>query len=132
MGSRFETPGDFSWTELMTRDLKAAREFYSKVLGWEMEESPMGEGSTYVILKAGGKGIGGMMDMPEKVPAEVPAHWQTYVTVPDVDATAEKVRKHGGEIIVPPTDIPKVGRFSTFRDPEGAVLAVIAYSTEHN
>jgi hypothetical protein len=31
----------------------------------------------------------------------------------------------GGNLIVPPTDIPNTGRFSVIQDPQGAVFAVI-------
>jgi predicted enzyme related to lactoylglutathione lyase len=127
VGNRFETHGDFSWTELMTRDVAGARKFYSEVLGWEMEEMPMGEGQPYVVLKAGGEAVGGMMLMPESVPAQVPPHWAAYVTVNDVDATAKKAQELGATLLVPPTDIPNVGRFSTIQDPQGAVLSVISY-----
>ena len=50
-----------------------------------------------------------------------------YVTVDDIDATVAKVKELGGNVIVPPTDIPKVGRFSVFADPQGAVISAITY-----
>ena len=31
----------------------------------------------------------------------------------------------GGTLLVPPTDVPNVGRFSVFIDPAGACLAII-------
>jgi predicted enzyme related to lactoylglutathione lyase len=130
VGSRFETHGDFSWTELMTRDVEAAKKFYGELLGWTMEDMSMGEG-TYTVLKAGGASVGGIMTMPAQVPSHVPAHWAAYVTVDDVDAVAKKAEELGAKTIVPPTDIPGVGRFYTFRDPEGTVLSVISYSREH-
>ena len=129
VGDRFKTHGDFSWTELMTRDVVAAKKFYGELLGWTMDEMPMGEG-VYTVLKAGDAGVGGIMAMPGQVPPQVPAHWASYVTVDDVDAVAKKAAELGAKTIVPPTDIPGVGRFYTFQDPEGAVLSVIAYSME--
>jgi predicted enzyme related to lactoylglutathione lyase len=129
VADRFKTHGDFSWTELMTRDVEAAKKFYAELLGWSTEEMPMAEGP-YIVLKAGGAGVGGVMLMPSNVPAHVPAHWASYVTVNDVDAVAKKAEELGATIIVPPTDIPKVGRFCTFQDPEGAVLSAISYSME--
>jgi predicted enzyme related to lactoylglutathione lyase len=126
MGNRFETYGDFSWCELMTRDVDGSKKFYKQVLGWEMEEMPM-EGGAYTIIKAGGQGVAGIMAMPPKVPKEVPSHWAAYVTVDDADAVAKKAQDAGATIVVPPTDVPKVGRFCTFQDPQGAVLSVMAY-----
>ena len=127
MGNRFETYGDFSWCELLTRDVEGSKKFYRDVLGWEMEEMPM-EGSSYTVIKAGGQSVAGIMTMPPEVPQQVPSHWGSYVTVDDVDAVAKKAQGAGATIVVPPTDIPKVGRFCTFQDPQGAVLSVIAYA----
>jgi predicted enzyme related to lactoylglutathione lyase len=45
--------------------------------------------------------------------------------VDDCDATTTKASKQGARILVPPMDIPKVGRFSVFMDPTGAALATI-------
>jgi predicted enzyme related to lactoylglutathione lyase len=130
MDSRFETLGDFSWTELLTRDLDGAREFYKELLGWELKDMPMAGGEQYTVIQVRGEGVGGMMAMPSQVPASVPSHWGAYVTVKDVDAVAKKARELGAETIVPPTDIPNVGRFFTFKDPQGAVLSVISYERE--
>ncbi|MFZ1948288.1 MAG: VOC family protein [bacterium] len=128
MGNRFETHGDFSWTELLTRDVAGSKKFYKELLGWEMDDMPMGEGQPYTVLKAGGQSVGGIMVMPKEVPAFVPAHWAPYVTVTDVDAVAAKAKQLGAELIVPPMDIPNVGRFCTFKDPQGAILSVITYA----
>jgi predicted enzyme related to lactoylglutathione lyase len=127
MANRFETHGDFSWTELLTRDVAGARKFYKELLGWEMEDMPMHEGESYIVLKAGKDAVGGIMTMPAQIPRQVPPHWSTYVTVDDVDAVAKKAEKLGAKTLVPPTDIPGVGRFYTFSDPQGAVLSVITY-----
>ena len=127
MGNRFETHGDFSWAELTTRDVAGSKQFYREVLGWEMGEMSTGEGGPYIVLRAGGEGVGGIMAMPSQVPAQVPAHWTPYITVKDVDAVAKKAEALGAALLVPPMDIPKVGRFCTFRVPQGAVIAVIAY-----
>jgi predicted enzyme related to lactoylglutathione lyase len=127
MGDRFKTHGDFSWCELMTNDVNAAKDFYSKVLGWTMDDMPMGGGEPYTVIKVGGRSVGGIMKMPKEVPAGVPPHWQSYVTVDDVDAVAKKAEELGATAIVPPTDIPNVGRFYVFKDPNGAVLALIQY-----
>jgi predicted enzyme related to lactoylglutathione lyase len=44
-------------------------------------------------------------------------------TVDDADATAERARKLGGEVIVPPFDAPWV-RLAVLSDPQGAVFSV--------
>ncbi len=66
---------------------------------------------------------GGMIEMNDEWPAEIPPHWMTYFTVDDVDAAAAKVTDLGGSISVPPQDIP-VGRFSVVNDPQGGVFTI--------
>src|SRR5262245_30397516 len=45
----------------------------------------------------------------------------------DVDAAAERIRRLGGKVLVPPTDIPNISRFSIFADPQGARLALLKW-----
>ena len=55
MKDPFKTHGAFSWNELMTSDPAAAKDFYQKLLGWDMEDMNM-ENMTYTVVKAGGDG----------------------------------------------------------------------------
>lgn len=123
MSDAFQTHGAFSWCELRTTDVEAAKTFYTDILGWETEamETPNG---TYTVLKAGGQPIGGITANPT---AGTPAHWMTYVTVDDVDKRIEKARAAGGEVLVPAFDAPGVGRIATIADPGGAAISIIAY-----
>jgi len=70
MADRFDTHGDFSWCELLTRDVEASKKFYQQVLGWTMEDVPMQDGS-YIILKTEGRPVGGIMRMPPQIPQPV-------------------------------------------------------------
>ena len=115
--------GAFSWCELMTADVEAAKRFYTELLGWTTEEVP---GMSYTLVKTGDTGIGGIMAAPPQATG-APPQWGIYVTVDDVDATARKAQALGATTIVPLTDIPNVGRFYTFQDPQGAVISIITY-----
>ena len=126
MDEQFKQQGAFSWSELMTTDAAAAKAFYSGLFGWEMEDMNM-PGMTYTVVKAGGKGVGGIMAMPEDA-KNMPPMWGSYVTVKDVDATARKAEQLGASILVAPRDIPEVGRFCVIQDPQGAVISAITYS----
>ena len=126
MADRFDTHGDFSWCELLTRDVDASKEFYKELLDWTMEDVPMEKGS-YTILKTDDRPVGGIMKMTPQIPPEAPSHWGTYVTVDDVDVVAQKAQELGAKILVPPTDSPDA-RFCVFEDPQRAVLPVIKYS----
>ena len=51
MNTAFGTHGAFSWTELATTDVAAARKFYGQLLGWKFEDMGMGN-TTYTVIRA--------------------------------------------------------------------------------
>jgi uncharacterized protein len=120
----------FSWDELVTTDPAAASAFYAKVFGWEPQAMDMGQGMTYTLLQRpgvkNGKGepvaAGGVMKSPPGVPY---SFWLPYVHVDNTDGLCEKAQRLGAQIMVPPMDIPNVGRFSCWSDPQKASIAVI-------
>src|SRR5205085_5103696 len=52
----------------------------------------------------------------------IPPHWNVYVTVASVDEVAKKAKSLGGQLIMEPFDVMDVGRMTTVRDPEGAII----------
>jgi predicted enzyme related to lactoylglutathione lyase len=125
MTEQFRKQGAFSWFELTTPDVRGAETFYCKLFGWSTEPWT-GEGN-YTLIKSEGQEIGGMVSTSTTGDSNKPAGWGIYVTVTDVDATARKVPELGGKILVPPTNIPRVGRFCIIEDPHGAVITAITY-----
>jgi uncharacterized protein len=123
-------PGTFCWDELVTTDPQAAGQFYASVFGWEPHAVDMGGGNTYTLFHRPGTkgpnnqpiGAGGMMKSPPGVPH---SFWMTYVSVASADQSSEKATRLGGKVMVPPTDIPNVGRFACWSDPQGAAIAVL-------
>ncbi|MFT3763954.1 MAG: VOC family protein [Minicystis sp.] len=114
--------GRFVWYELMTSDTKAAIAFYTEVIGWKTQPF---EGSDYLMWAGSQGALGGVMALPDELKKMgVPPHWMAHVQVADVDQAAARVRELGGQVQVPPTDIPKVGRFSVIADPQGAVISM--------
>lgn len=113
-----DDPGAFCWYELQTNDTDRAKEFYTKLFGWQT-----GGNEEYIEWKLGEKTFGGMIKIkPEWGP--VPSNWLGYVNVPNVDATTSKAKELGGSIFVEPMEIPNTGKFSVFSDPQGAVIAL--------
>ena len=77
---------------------------------------------TYYTLEAGGKPRAGVLAKPMP---QAPHAWLPYVAVANADATVDKAKRLGATPIVPPTDIPTVGRFSILVDPNGAALGIL-------
>jgi len=125
MDEQFKQHGAFSWCELITTDADAAKVFYTKLFGWDTEDMSI-PGMNYTVVKAGGKGIGGIMSMPKEAQG-MPPMWGAYVTVDDVDLTARTAEQLGARLWVTPRDIPDVGRFCVIQDPQGAVISAITY-----
>ena len=115
--------GAFCWNELGTTDDETAKKFYSELLGWTYKEGDV-SGMKYAEIVAGGKPVGGVYKMGPEFGA-APSHWMPYVAVDDVDASAKRVEELGGNVCVPPTDIPNVGRFAVINDPTGATLSLL-------
>jgi len=79
----------------------------------------------YTIFRVGGNDAGGAYQlMKNQLDAHVPPHWMPYVRVESVDRSAAKAASLGAQQIVPPTDIPNVGRFALIQDPAGAHISV--------
>jgi predicted enzyme related to lactoylglutathione lyase len=118
-------PGAISWNELATRDVDAARRFYSAVFGYEWEDMDTGEGGPrYATFAVGGRAVGGALQMNDSWPAGVPAHWMPYFVVADTDQAAATVQRLGGTVNTPPMDSP-YGRFAVVADPQGGVFSII-------
>jgi len=119
--------GASCWTELMTSDTDVAGKFYEQVFPWTSEAKPMkdpaGNEMTYTVFSTGDGMAAGMMKLTPEMKG-VPPHWLIYFAVDDTDASTKKTEALGGKIIVPPMDIPGMGRFSVLQDPQGAVFAI--------
>jgi predicted enzyme related to lactoylglutathione lyase len=119
--------GRFAWYELITTDVKAARAFYTKVMGWGVVDASV-PGRAYTLFTTGKALVGGAMDLPEdaRLMGEK-SNWVGYVGVDDVDAAADRIKRLGGTVHVPPTDVPGISRFSIFADPQAARLALLKW-----
>jgi predicted enzyme related to lactoylglutathione lyase len=119
MGERTSyAPGTFSWAELATSDADAAKAFYTSVLGWEYEDSDVGDGQVYTMARRDGKNVGALFR------SEQPPHWNCYVTVTSADEAAARAQELGATVMMEPFDVMDVGRMSVIGDPAGAALCL--------
>src|SRR5689334_16249786 len=108
-----QTPrGRFVWHDLNTTDPRAGEAFYTSVVGWKI--LPWADTPDYRMwTRPDGFMLGGIMPLGDDAKAMgAPPHWLPYIATTDVDSTAKQAEGLGGKTLVPPTDIPKVGRFA--------------------
>ena len=105
------------WIDLSTSDPAAARDFYAKLFGWQIEVDPNPLYGGYAIAKVGGKEVAGI---GPKMMAEAPTAWSVYIGTGDVAALAAKVQAAGGNVIAPPMQVGDQGTMGVFQDPAGA------------
>jgi predicted enzyme related to lactoylglutathione lyase len=113
-------PSFFCWHELKAPDRKAAKSFYGGLFGWTFTDQDMGPAGVYTDIAVGARHIGGVCDATPGAPPS----WISYVTTDDVDAAANRASRAGGKVLMPGTDIPKIGRFAVISDTQGAVFCL--------
>jgi len=82
----------------------------------------------YTFFTVGNAFASGLMGLPEEARKIGTApRWIGYVGVNNVDATVDRIRHLGGAVLVPPTDLLNISRFSIVADPQMASLALIKW-----
>lgn len=111
----------FVHIELQTKDLARAKDFYSKLFDWKLEDLPAPGGATYTMINVGEGTGGGMFTNPD--PA-APPHWLAYVGVDDIAASTNKARELGATVVQDVMQVGDHGWLSVITDPTGATFAM--------
>ncbi|MBO0853019.1 MAG: VOC family protein [Nocardia sp.] len=109
------------WVDCSVDDPQAARDFYSRLLGWEIPDGS-DESGGYMIALLNGRAAAGIG--PKMGTGPMPSVWTTYIAATDVDATAEAVGAAGGTVFAPPMDVMDVGRMAVAADPTGGIFGI--------
>jgi predicted enzyme related to lactoylglutathione lyase len=118
-------PGALTWNELGTTDVEKAKAFYHELFDWSYED--MG-GGAYTVIRVGQRTNGGIRPQTEQEKG-VPPNWLPYFAVASCDESAAGAGELGGNVLVPPMDVPVSdgqSRFAVIADPQGAVFALFA------
>jgi predicted enzyme related to lactoylglutathione lyase len=110
-------------------DVGRARRFYSTLLGWKIEPTPMPldpgmEALQYHDIRtgpaeAGGLNGGGLYKRHMNEPI------LNFVIVEDIDSVLANVEKLGGKILLPKTEIKGVGLNAMIQDSEGNTIGLL-------
>jgi uncharacterized protein len=127
MGKRTShAPGTWSWVELSTTDVDAAKAFYADLFGWEAEDNEIPDtGGIYSMQQVSGANAAAITGQPEQQrDAGVPPNWFSYVTVANADESAAKAKDLGGQVHAGPFDVMTAGRMAVVADPAGAMFGI--------
>lgn len=106
--------------EFWSQDPEKIADFYVKVFDWEVRHIPEID---YRLVEPGGEGgIGGGIMKPQKGPW--PGNMAFYIDVDDLATYRQRIEEAGGKIIVEEMEVPEVGSFCLFEDPDGRVLGM--------
>jgi uncharacterized protein len=121
IGEAPPSQGVFLWDEVLTTDPEAAKEFYTKVVGWTAEDMDMGD-MVYTVFSTGEAQRAGCTRLPAD--AATPPYWQTHLASTDVDRDCSKAEEFGATRFMGPIDVPTVGRVAVLADPTGAAFGL--------
>jgi len=117
------TFGKIGWIDMTVADADGVRDFYKAVVGWNVEDTSMGDYSDYTMMSPGdGDAIAGICHA-RGANADLPGGWLIYITVADVTASAAACVANGGKVIVEPGGLAG-GQFCVIEDPSGATAAL--------
>ena len=114
------------WYELLTPDHAVTKRFYDAVVGWTVGGKPDGDMDYRMIETPGGGQVGGVMELTDAMKSGgAEPRWLFYIGVDDVDRRADRATAAGGAVLMPPFDLPGVGRMAFIADPHGTPFYVM-------
>ena len=111
--------------ELSANKHSEAAKWYKDVFGWETQEFPEMDYSTWT--GPDGSVGGGFQPVGEDSPAGTV---MVYIHTDDLKASVKAIKDMGGEIVLESHEIPTVGTMATFKDPTGNVMSLLEPAPE--
>ncbi len=104
--------------EIPAANVDSTAKFYQALFDWKITPIPE---MNYTMWEAGDGTGGGFPGVSEDTPA---GRVLVYIDSDDIEADLKKVVELGGKVLHAKTEIPQMGWFAIFQDPNGNVLAV--------
>jgi predicted enzyme related to lactoylglutathione lyase len=142
-------PGSWNWSDLHTRDVAAAKDFYGAVFGWESTDLGLGSSRATMWRRPGygdvlaradpdirdrqaaagapagfADAIGWLLPLTDDAAAP---HWAVTFAVDGTDAIADRAAELGATILAAPYEAGPT-RIATLRDPQGATFSISTYT----
>lgn len=118
--------------EMPAKDRQRVSDFYTKVFGWEMQQTGPEMGNYLVahtaetdennMVKTPGTINGGFFSYKDEEGYNAP---HVIISVEDLNKSIEDVKSSGGQIAGLAMDIPGIGKYISFKDTEGNVVGML-------
>jgi predicted enzyme related to lactoylglutathione lyase len=118
------SPGEWIWSSLIARDPGSDAAFYQSLFGYEVFESPNGDGSEHLILSTEDYARASVNGLPE---GHHHPHWLNFVRVLDTVQMSTTVTQLGGRVLVEPRLDRHGGRVAVVADPSGAPFGLLEW-----
>jgi predicted enzyme related to lactoylglutathione lyase len=104
--------------ELWSKQPEKLSKFYEQAFGWQVT---FHQELSYRIVETGGEGgINGGIFTPQEGPW--PGNMSFYIQVANLEEHARRIEAAGGKVVVARQEVPGMGAFSLFEDPDGRVM----------
>lgn len=114
--------GTPTWTDLISPNAEAARNFYQAVFGWQYDVGSAEFGG-YTTARLGDRSTAGIVgDSPENA-AVLPA-WGLYFAANDINAGVTRAEALGATALYPTMEVGPFGSMATLTDPTGAQFSL--------
>lgn len=113
-------PGKFIWDDLLTTDVKTAKNFYGGLFGWTFEQL-----GSYTIIINQNRQIGGIVRIGVSDKVTGAARWISSLSVTDVKEAAALITSEGGQVHAGPLEQLNRGDAVLASDPQGAQLLLL-------
>jgi predicted enzyme related to lactoylglutathione lyase len=122
VGGQSAEIGTFFWRDYLTKDVDAARTFYTDLAGLGATRQTRQDSLLhYVLTSAGSAPVGGVVPVGER---EIRPHWLPHIRVNDPAAMATRAEQLGGRILLPVRADIRNGSVAVVADSGGAAIAL--------
>lgn len=122
--------GEWVWTHLFSRDVRAAADFYSELLGYESLDIETTAEPNDFVLASGGHARAGIGAIGPDAPEGARPAWVGFLRVANVDAAAGLVEELGGSVLMLRDLNTFEGRVAVVADAAGATFGLISLNLE--